>query len=219
MKKLFLITSLVFSFGLFAQEIKVSEESQTFTTGSKNCIVVNIPYGTADIVERQLKKELKDWNGKFETSKGEFIMIQGTSKFMGEKPFDAHAKILNENGNMRVAFAIDLGGAYLSSREHAVQYKAMSERIREFARETSLKCVEEELDAASKQLSDFEKEQRSLEKDQADYVKDIEDYKKKIAEAEQKIEKNKDEQAKKKEAIKLQMEKVGEIEKKKKGIK
>ena len=131
----------LFAFSLinfsFSQEIKLSEESQFFNIGSKNSIVVSIPYGVKDIVEKELRRELKDWDGKYDSGKGEFFTIQASTKTMGGKPFDAYAKIITESDNsMKVAFAIDLGGAFLSSREHGAQYKAMSEMIKDFAKKT-----------------------------------------------------------------------------------
>lgn len=221
MKNLFLSFLAFVSISVFAQnDVKLSEEIQSYALGSKNSIVVTIPYGNKDIIEKQLKSELKDWNGKFDSKGDEYTMTQGTTKFMGPKAFDAFAKIITvSEGNYKVAFAIDLGGAYLSSREHAEQFKAMSERIEAFARETALKCVEQELEKNKDELSDFEKTQRGLEKDKKNLEEDIEDYKRKIAEAEDKIKENVKNQETQKATIKTQQEKVSETERKLKGLK
>ncbi len=204
----------------FSQEIKLFEENQFFNIGSKNSIVISIPYGVKDIVEREIKRELKDWDGKYDSDKGEFFTIQASTKAMGGKPFDAYAKIIVEADNsMKVAFAIDLGGAFLSSREHVLQYKAMSEMIKDFAKKASLACIDGELDVENKVLSGLEKDLRSLEKDKEKLAEDIEDYKKKILEAERKTETNIKEQDKNKDSIKKQVEKLFEVEKRKKSLK
>ncbi len=220
MKKLSTLFMLLPFTAILAQGISTSEKTENFSTGSHNAIVVNIPYGTKEIIEDQLKNELKDWGGKYNSSKEEQFTIQASSKDMGDKNYDAYAKILTDSdGSMKVAFAIDLGGAYLSSREHNEQFTAMTARIKKFAKKTSEKCIEKELEAENKILSTLEKNQRDLEKDQRDYENSIEDYKKKITEAEDKIKENANMQQAKKSEISTQTTKIGEVEKKKKSLK
>ncbi len=221
MKIRFTLLALLASAMTFAQgDIKVSEENHSFSTGSKNALVVNIPYGNKEAVEKELKKELKNWNGKYDSKGEELFTIQAISKFMGDKPFDTYARVISSQSNeIRVAFATDLGGAYLSSREHSELFRAMSEKLKTFARETATNCVKEELEKNRDALSDMEKTQRSLEKDKKGLEEDIEDYKKKIADAEEKIKLNVQNQDQQKEAIKTQTGKVSEVENKLKSIK
>jgi len=204
------------SVGLFAQnEVKVSEETQPFSVGSKNSIVVTIPYGKTDIAEKALKSELKDWNGKYNSSKGEYTTMQASFKAMGPKAFDAYARIISTGDVVKVAVAVDLGGAYLTSREHKAQYDAMVDRLKAFAIKTGKECVAEELKAEQKVLSTLEKEQKDLEKEKESMLKSIEDYKKKISETENKIGENTSNQSKKKEEITKQTEKISAVDKKK----
>ena len=213
---LILSTSLSYS----AQSISTSEKTESFSVGSKNAIVVNIPYGNADIVEKELKSELKDWGGKYNSSKGEQSTSQSSSKDMGDKNYDVYAKVISEkDGTVMVAFAVDLGGAYLSSREHSAQFNAMNAKIKKFAKRTAEKCIETEIDLENKVLKDLEKEQKNLVNDQESYEKSIEDYKKKISEAENKIQENKKLQETKNSEISIQSSKIGEVEKKKKNLK
>ncbi len=219
-KLLLILVSFLSLNSFFSQDIKISEETHYFIVGSKNALVINIPYGNKEIVEKQLRKELKDWGGKYDTEKGEFRAIQASTKFMGDKPFDSYVKIIVESDqSIKLAFGIDLGGAFMSSREHGDRFKPMSDRLIAFARETSLACIDEELDNENKNLSSFEKDQKSLEKEKEKLLEDIEDYKKKIVAAERKIETNLQEQNKTKDEIKRQKEKISEIEKKKKSLK
>jgi molecular chaperone DnaK (HSP70) len=196
--------------GVWAQtEISLREETQAFSLGSKNALVVTIPYANKDILEKELKSELKDWGGKYNSSKDEFSMMQGAPKFMESKAFDAYARILpGQDGALKVAFGIDLGGAFLSSREHSQQFTAMSNKIKEFAKRVSKASLDEVLKADQKNLESMEKAQKDLEKEKSSLEKDIEDYKKKIAEAEDKIKKNAENQGKQKELISKQMEVV-----------
>ena len=220
MKFTFSLFIIFVSFCAFTQnEVKLSEENQSFSVGSKNSLVVTIPHGEAEFVEKMLQKELKDWNGKTSSSKSEFSMIQGTVKFMGEKAFDAYAKIISKSDNsIEVAFAIDLGGAYLSSREHQSQFKAMSEEIKKFAFEAANTCLDKHLDEENKLLDQLEKSLHKLERQKEKELGDIEDYKRKIAEAEKEIEENIKNQDKNKEETAAQKTKIQVIEKKKKEI-
>ena len=56
MKQLFILLITAISFGSFAQnDVKITEESISYTIGAKNSIVVTIPYGQIDVVEKELK--------------------------------------------------------------------------------------------------------------------------------------------------------------------
>jgi len=219
MKQFITAVITLISVSTFAgNEVKISEESEAFSVGSKNAIVVTIPFGKADIVEKELKNELKDWGGKYSSSKGEYKMMQGKLKAVGSKPFDAYAKIIISGNEVKVAVAIDLGGAFLSSREHGAQYTAMCAKLKEFAIKAGNECVEEELKAEQKILSSQQKEQKGLEKDKETLLNSIEDYRKRILEAEKKVEENIKLQETQKGLIETQGKKVVEVEEKKKSI-
>lgn len=216
MKHLFTSLFTFSYFALLAQNtVTVREENNNFSVGSKNSIVVNIPYGSIGVVEKALKSELKDWDGKFNTSKGEYTSLQAKLKVMGDKPFDAYAKIINSGDLIKVAVAIDLGGAFMTSDQHGAQFSEMREVLRKFAIETAQECVDEDFKMESKKLEGFEKEQKDLEKEKENLLNAIDDYRKRISEAEKKIEENMTNQSSKKTDISTQSQKVKEIEKKK----
>lgn len=223
MKNLFslLITAgiVVSSAVSWSQEVKIEEKSVSFNNGSHNAIVVTIPYANKDVVEKELKNEMKDWGGNFESSKGEYKALQTTMKAMGDKHFDGYAKMIESGDVIQVAFAVDLGGAYLSSGEHSAQYKIIKERAQKFGLKAANEGVAAELAVEAKLLKDMEKEKSDLEKSIEDSKKDIEDYKKKIEEAEQRIKDNESALSKKGEEISTQTGKIADVEKKKKGIK
>jgi molecular chaperone DnaK (HSP70) len=218
MKQLLLAATLFTAAFSFAQEVKTSEESVSFSNGSHNAIVVTIPYANKEVVEKELKSEMKDWGGKHNSSKGEHTAIQASMKSMGSKPFDGYAKIIESGDVIKVAFAVDLGGAYMDSRQHSAQYKVIQERAKKFATKTATTGVENELAAEAKILKEMEKDKSDLEKSIENSKKDIEDYKKRIEEAEQKIKDNESALSKKGEEITTQTTKIGDVEKKKKSI-
>lgn len=211
-------TTTFFSLG-FAQEVKTDEKSVSFNNGSHNAIVVTIPYASKDVVDKELKSEMKDWGGKFESSKGEYMAMQTTMKAMGDKHFDGYAKVIENGDQIQVAFAVDLGGAYLNSSEHSAQFKVIKEKAQKFGLKAANEGVAVELALEAKVLKDMEKEKSDLEKSIESSKKDIEDYKKKITEAEQKIKDNESALSKKSEEISTQNGKISDVEKKKKAIK
>ncbi len=219
MKQLIIIATLFLSSLTFAQEIKVTNESVTFNNGSHPAVVVTIPYAKKELVEKALKGEMKDWGGKYDNSKGEYMAMQTSMKAMGDKYFDGYAKIIENGSEIRVAFAVDLGGAYMDSREHSAQWKVIEERAKKFATKTAMESIEDEISAEAKILKEMEKQQSEMESDIESSKKDIEDYKKRIAEEEQQIKDNESNIAKKKEEIAAQSKKLEEVEKKKKSIK
>ncbi len=214
MKQLFILLITAISFGSFAQnDVKITEESISYTIGAKNSIVVTIPHGQVDVVEKELKSEMKDWGGKYSSSKGEAQTLQSSVKKMFErKTFDSYAKVIQTGDEVKVAVAIDLGGAFMTSNQHASQFAEMKERLHKFAVTAAKASIKEEVKAEEKILSTFEKDQKSLEKDKESHLKDIEGYNKKIAESQAKIEENVILQTKKKEELKAQSEKIKALE-------
>lgn len=201
-------------------QVTISEKNTTFNNGSKNSILLTIPHVTSDFVEKEIKDEMKDWGGKYNSSKGEFISTQSNIKEIGEKLFDGYAKIVDsKEGSVTVAFAFDLGGAHMNSSEHSSQYKMMVGRLKDLGLKISKDAVSEELKDEEKQLKNLRKDQENLEKSKVDLEKDIEDYKKRIEEALLKIEKNKTDQSTKTEEIKSQENKCLEVTTKLNGIK
>lgn len=219
MKKFTLLFSILIAAYSFAQDISTSEQTTSFTNGSHNSIVVNIPHGNKDVIEKELRSEVKEWGGKYNSSKGEFSSIQGTMKSMGDKAFDGYAKIIENNGDFKVAIAVDLGGAYMESRTHSAQYKVMEARAKKFAQNCAKECVNMELAAEAKILKELEKDKSGLEKDIEGSKKDIEDYKKKISDAETKISNDEKSLKTKQDELAKQNAKIAEVEKKLKGIK
>jgi len=111
MKILSLCVAMAASVTLFAQGVSVKEETVSFSNGSHNALVVTIPHGNKEVVEKELRSEMKDWGGKYNSSKGEMSTSQSSFKAMGDKMFDTYARILDAGeGVIRVAVAVDLGG-------------------------------------------------------------------------------------------------------------
>jgi molecular chaperone DnaK (HSP70) len=208
---LFIATTLLATWAV-GQEVKTSNEKVSFSHGSFDAIVVSIPYANKDVVEKELKSEMKDWGGKYNSSKDEYTAKQAKMKAMGDKYFDGYAKIIESGSDIKVAFAVDLGGAYLNHREHGEQHKAIENRVKKFGQTASKESINGMIEVETKTLKKLNGEKEDLLKDIDDSKKDIENYKKKIADAEQKIKEDESATQKKEGEISTQTTKLEEVQ-------
>jgi chromosome segregation ATPase len=212
MKQITLLAATLFTTFVFSQEVKTSNDKISFSHGSFDAIVVTIPYGNKDIIEKELKSEMKDWGGKYNSSKGEYTAKEAKMKAMGDKYFDGYAKIIESGSEIKVAFAVDLGGTYMNNSDHRDQYKEIESRAKKFGQTSSKESVNGMIETEAKTLKKLTGEKEDLLKDIEHSKKDIEDYKKKIAEAEQKIKDDEAATQKKEGEIGTQTSKLGEVE-------
>jgi hypothetical protein len=180
---------------------------------------LEIPYGTEKQVDKALKQELKNWKGSFKDGKYYFI-DNCENKKMGANTFDVYAKVEpTSTGGGSIDFAIDLGGAFLSSSAHSEQYKLMESILYEFAVAVAKDVIQEEVDAEEAILKGKEKELADMVSEQARLAKEIEDYKAKIVANEAAIQESIKNQGTKSEEIKVQQGVVQEVIKKKEAVK
>jgi len=215
------ILILLFGFAsiqTWSQQISLKQENQSFTIGIKNAYVLTIPYANKALIEEELKSFLKEF-GKPKETKGEFKVLLGKDKKVSDKPFDVYSRIMTGKDGLPVAvFAVDLGGAFMNSREHPNQSEAIERLLIQFGNDCANKAIDEEVKKEKKVLSLIEKEQKDLDKGLASYEKDIANYKQRIKDTEKKIDEVKANQNKKKDAFNAQESKIEAIERKRKTL-
>lgn len=201
------------------KKIEVRESNENIGGGSHNALTVMIYIEDQDYVEKQWKSKLKDMNGKV-SSKKEIFADDCSVKAMGENTFDVYSRVEIVKGEgVKLIVGVDLGGAYLSSREHGEQFKYIKEVVHQFAIDVTKKKIGDELHDQEKVLSKIEGEQKDLEKDNSSLKSDIESYKEKIKKAEADIKTNEENQKKKKEEIEAQKKVVEAVKAKLSSIK
>jgi molecular chaperone DnaK (HSP70) len=206
-----------FSFAL-CQSIRVKEVTMSTSKGSQNSLSIEIPHVEESYFQGELKNFLKDW-GKCKENKGEYSVILGEWKDYGKKTFDVYARYeTNKYASLNVFFSIDLGGAFLNSKDHSTQFELFQKSIESFGRNCASNFINDQLDKENKTLKILEKEQKNLEEEKIEMEQEIEEFKAKIEENKAKIEQNKLKQEKQSEAIKEQALKIQEVNKKKKDI-
>jgi hypothetical protein len=223
MKNFFIAILLLLSFTLFSQKISVSDVTTDFSigiAGPKPGLQVSIPFGDMDVVEKLLKKELKDFNGKLDDKKNEYFVSLGEIKELGKKQFDVNAKIIGSKDNpISVIWAVDLGGAYMDKSVHAEQYGVFKKRLEKFAVAASEASIDKQIEEEKSVLGELLREKEKLVKEQNDLKSDIEDLKKKITEKESDIQKAKSKEETKKTEVSTQENKLKTVEKRKEQIK
>ncbi len=223
MKTIAFITVFLVPFFIFCQKISVSDGNTDFSigiSGSKPSLQVTIPFGDLDVVEKMLKKELKDFNGKLDDKKNEYFVSLGEIKDLGKKQFDVYAKIIgSKDSPISVCWAVDLGGAYMDKSTHSEQYSIFKKRLEKFAELAAEASVDKQIEAEKEILKELERDKEKLVKEQENLKSDIEDLKKKITEKEADIQKAKGKEDSKKTEISAQENKLKTVEKRKEQIK
>ena len=146
---------------VWSQQVSLIQENQTFTIGVKNSYVLTIPYASKPLIEEELKSFLKEF-GKAKDNKGEFKVLLGKNKKVSDKPFDVYARVVTGKDGLPIAvFAVDLGGAFMNSREHPNQSQGFEESLMKFGKACGNKAIDEEIETEQKVLNALEKEQKS----------------------------------------------------------
>ena len=220
MKRFFLLITAIAlgSTGFSQKKIEVNESNEGFSTGNHNALSVVVYGADKHDVEKAWKKQLKDMKGNVK-AKNEIFADDCRIKKMSDNTFDVYSKVVEEDENIKVVAAFDLGGAYLSSGEHKEFFPFLKDIMYEFGVQETKAAIGKILKEEEKTLHGLEKEQEGMEKDVEDMKKEIEDFKKKIEENEKKIEETKEEIEKKKEEVKTQQGVVKEVEEKQKAVK
>lgn len=219
MKRLILPAFLLLSGSIIAQTVSVKEEMVAIDGMSRNSLTVMIKDATTDNVKKAWKKQLKDLKGKV-NDKTIIFGDDCQAKSMGDNTFDVYSVVEEATDEgVKLVAAFDLGGAYLSTKDHPEKYPAAEAIVKGFAVDQAKEAVKTEIATAEKIMKGFEKDLSDLEKDKKKLEKDIEDYEQKIVEAKEAIGKNVAAQANKKTEIEGLKATIGDLDKKMKAIK
>lgn len=221
MKTLLIINLFIFIWlqSFSQKKITIDERTKSFADGSHNALIVNIYEADEDLILKEWKRLMKDYDAKV-TSKKETFADDAMIKNLSPNTVDIYAYTeKNSDGDFNLVVAFDLGGAYLSSSQHSDKYRTAEKILREFAVSTAKEAIKDQLKDEEHNLSRMEKEQQTLERDKEKLLKDIEDYKQKISKAEDDIKTNEKDQETKKAEIGKQQKYIEEIKEKQSNIK
>jgi exonuclease SbcC len=210
-------------FLFFSQSITITDGNTDYSigiSGSKPSLQVSIPFADFEVVEKMLKKELKDFNGKLDDKKNEYFVSLGEVKDLGKRQFDVYAKIIGtKDSPISVCWSVDLGGAYMDKTKHSDQYSFFKKRLERFATEAAEASIDKQVEIEKEILKELEREKEKLVKEQENLKSDIEEFKKKITEKEADIQKAKAKEDTKKTEISSQENRLKTVERRKEQIK
>ncbi len=231
------ILPLIFLFGIgfssISAQIKFSlkEENRAMSAGSQNALVIELPNSSAKEVGNAWKDFIKKYKGKTKYDKRakeyftDNTIIKGVSD--ENNTIDVYAKVEDKGeAGSEIAIWFNLGGTYLSQKEHPDRFEAAKKTLEKFTEQLSADMFEDILKEEEKKLKDMEKELKDMEKDKEKREKDIRDYKDKIeemnnniADAEGDIKENLEKQGEQKKAIDDQSKVIDELKAKIKKLK
>lgn len=176
---------------LFAQsKIEIKEQTDDIGGSNHNALVVKIFQCKDELVLKEWKSMMKDFDAKI-SQKKELFADNALIKDMSENTVDVYAKTeMTADGDVIFSVGFDLGGAYMSSSQHPKEFKAAKKIIIEFAKDLSEKGFKERVKLEEKNLITLTKQKEFMNKENETLQKDIEIYKDKIARSEEKIKTN-----------------------------
>lgn len=197
--------------------IIAKEEEKSMSQGVRNSLVFEVPV-KPDFVEDEWKDFLNDYKAKPKWMKKEKEWFSDNAiitEIGGNNPVDVYAKIENSGSEASLLTVwFDLGGAYLSSYQHAEKYAAAQHMLRTFSIKVQKDMTTKELEKEEKKFKKAEGNLKDLVKDKEQLLKDIENYKAKIKKAEDDIIKNDKDQKDAQKNIEEQKEVVKKVQEK-----
>ena len=195
----------------------VREGERPMSQGSKNSLTIDIPNTSAKFAEKLWKDYVKQYKGdtKRDRKTDEWFTDNATiGSIGGANTVDLYAKFTESNDATTLGMWIDLGGAYVGSKEYTDKYAAAEKIMTDFALTVQREQTKIQLEDQNDVLKKLERQQRNLEKDNQNLHDDIENWKKRITKAEADIETNLKNQEDAKQKIETQKKLVEDVQKK-----
>lgn len=218
MRKLMLIMVVLTCTNVFAQKIKVTEERTEINGIKQDVLSVLVPEANKDIVEKEWRKLMKNYDAKV-SSKKEIFADNALIKSLSLNTIDVYAIITETKEGVKISVGFDLGGIFMNSKTHSSQYAIAEKMMEDFARDAATAAVDEKISDEERKLKTLSGKQEDLVKDKEKLKSNIEKWKNDITEAENKIGQNEKDQENAKKEIEVQSGVVNALKDKKKNIK
>jgi hypothetical protein len=195
----------------------VKESERLMSQGNKNAMTVDLPKTTAKFAEKMWKDYTKQFKGDTKRDRKTDEIFTDNAQIPavgGSNTVDMYVKFAESGDMTTMTTWIDLGGAYVNSKDHADKYKETEKILQNFALTVAREQTTIQLKEQQDEMKSLEKQQRRLEEKNTDLHKDIENYKKKIQQAETDIQTNLKAQEETKLKMEAQKKVVEEVQKK-----
>ena len=195
----------------------VREGDKLMSQGSKNALTLDMPKTTAKFAEKLWKDYTKQFKGDTKKDKKSdewFTDNAMIAAIGGANTIDMYAKFAESGDATTMSLWVDLGGAYVGSKDFKDKYAEAEKIMSDFSLLVQKEQTKIQLEDQADGLKKLEKQQRGLEKDKKSLDDDIISWKKKIEKAEADIVTNGKNQDEQKVKIENQKKLVDEIQKK-----
>ncbi len=157
------IIFLVFSLAAWnTVQAQIAEQTKSMSQGAKNALVLEIPNADAKLAADVWKNYMKDFYGskaKWDRKAKEWFCDDADITAIGRgNTVDIYATTEGRGSDALVNVWIDLGGAYLSSREHGEQYAEAEKLLMRFALEVAREKTRGELEGEKDELKKLQRE-------------------------------------------------------------
>lgn len=198
---------LLFAGSLYAQ---TSVERKTMSEGIYEAIVIQIPGLEKKDVGDLWVDFLKDYYGvrsKYNRKTKEYFSDDADIAAIGlGNTVDIYATVEERGNDSELSVWFDLGGAYMSAREHSDRHLEAEKMLLRFGLEAAKEQVRMEIKDQEKALGGLETDLKKLENDKERLEREIEKAQEAIARAEQGLKENAQEQENKNAEIRAQEE-------------
>jgi len=191
------------------KKIKVEETMHSYSIGKHKSLKVIIFDADEEMVKKVWIKKMKAFKAKVSKKGDEIFADNALIKNISENTIDIYAQTkFNNDGNIVLFVAFNLGGAYLNSSDHPDMYKKAVKLMENFSKDISIEILEGKIKEREKILKKHEKEKEELEKRNERLKKDIENCKERINKNEKEIEDNKKQIEEKKQVLENEIKEI-----------
>ncbi len=193
-----------------ALSAQTSTERKTMSEGVYEAIIIQIPDLEAKEVGNlwaDFTKDFYDVRSKYNRKTKEYFSDDADIAAIGKgNTVDMYASIEEKKDGSELSLWIDLGGAYMSVRDHADRHLEAEKLLLRFGLEAAKEKVRMDIKDQEKALDDLMGDLKKLGNDKERMEREIEKAQEAIARAEQGLEENAEEQENMNEQIKAQEE-------------
>jgi len=212
---------IIFSVLIAGQSFgQIQEKKVNLSLGVQPCLSSNIENIKEKKIAKLWKKFFKPYGKVKRNKKAKEYYSTGVTinRIKSGDPIDVYVKFIEAADGININMCFDKGTAFVS-KDDMEAYNGASDVLNEFVIYVKESQLKDKLEDEEDKLDDMESDLKSARKKNKKLHASIEKYKQKIQKAEDDIEKNLQKQEDLKKNIKLQTEKVMEVQNKLKALK
>ena len=212
MKKLIILIFLISNFCGAQDTLKVIEMNRSFSLGTKNAFVIEIPQPVLKKAQSNWKSYLKKQSKRSLTDKsGEVTLAKGPLLLLGVDSISVFSTMNQMETKVKLCvFFMMSDSTFLSSEIDSEKSIAANKFVRTFAVNEYKNAVKDELAEEQNKLMTLEKKVDALEEENEDFRKEIKDNERAISRKKDEIKSNEQEQDMKSTSILEQKKRLNE---------